>query len=471
MIKDINRYSYYIFVLVIIFLGFLIRFKMLMDNPSFWFDESALGYNLITLKYKEFFGILHLQQVAPPLFLVISKFIITVFGKSDLHLRIFPFIIGNLSLLMFYFVLKQYLKNKIAILFGLIAFCFNLQILNYTIEFKPYIFEVFSMCIILYTFSNFNWNCSYQNLLFKGIILSLMPWFSFISIILLFLVYIINFSKDNLKKWFILILPSIFSFLAFIAYYLKINHFYKSFMLDCWEKAFLTSNNIFMFIKEFFLYTMSIKFFIISLIFFIAGFVICCIKTRKLAIFSILTFCILLFLSFTKNYLFYERFILFLIPLMILISVLPLEFISFKRKFLSVTIIFFSLFLFIFPSIKIAHITLTHKFSKNSCAREFMQYLINNKKDNDIIFVDNLSANEFLYYSNYYKFANIVILNLDYKNNRLLYKISKDNFYNNGYNTWIYSSHSEIDKHNLNYTHYKKCNCNIGEILYVTGNK
>ena len=471
MIKQINKVVYYLTIFGIIILVFFIRTKMLLDNPSFWFDESALGYNVLTLNYKELFGILHLQQVAPPLFLVVSKFISNIFGVSDITLRLFPFIIGNLSLIMFYFVLQKYLKNKIAILFGFIAFCFNLQILNYTVEFKPYICEVFSMCIILYSFYKFNWNNSYKNLLFNGFCLALLPWFSFISVILLTVIYVINFSKQNFKKWLTFIFPSLLSFLLFIFYYLKINNFYKSFMLDCWEKAFLTTGNFFMFVKELFLYTMNIKLFILSAAFFFAGFVICWFKHRKIAVFSTLIFCIFIMLSFLKQYIFYERFLLFLIPLMILISIMPLEFISFKRKVFSGIIIFFSLFLFIFPSIKIAHISFTHKFSKNSCAREFMQYLINNKKDTDYIFVDNLSANEFLYYSCYYKFANKVIINIDNKDNRILYSISKYTFFNNNYNTWIYAPYSKINKNNLVYTHYKKCNCNIGEILYVTGKK
>lgn len=154
---------------------------------------------------------------------------------------------------------------------------------------------------------------------------------------------------------------------------------------------------------------------------------------------------------------------------MILISVIPLEFISFEKKFLSTIILFFSMFLFIIPSLRIAKISFTHKFSKSSCARELMQYMMSNKKDSDIIFVNNLSVNEFLYYSSYYKFTNKVILDTDYKNNRLLYKIERFSTFNNSPDTWIYSSHSKINKENLIYTHHK--NCNVGEILYVTGNK
>lgn len=467
----LKKYSFYVSIFIVCIFGFILRLKLLLDNPSFWFDESALGYNVITLNFKEFFGILHLQQVAPPLFLVVSKFLINIFGKSDLILRLFPFIIGNLSLILFYFVLNKYLKNKIAILFAFIAFCFNLQILNYTVEFKPYIFEVLSICIILYTFRNFNWKYSYKNLLFKGISLSLLPWFSFISIILLFLTFLINFSKENFKKWLILILPSMISFLIFTAYYLNINNFYKNFMQDCWEKAFLTTDNFLFFVKELFLFTMNIKLFIISAIFFLAGYIISIFKYKKLAIFITLVLSILITLSFFKQYIFYERFTLFLIPLIILISVLPLEYVSLKNKFLSGLIIFFGMFLFIIPSFRIANTTFYHKFSKSSCARELMQYLMNNKKNSDIIFVDNLSANEFLYYSNYYKFTNKVILNVDYKNNKILYKISRFSIFNNSPNTWIYSSHSKINKDNLIYTKHKNCNCNVGEILYVTGSK
>ena len=55
-----------IFLPFIIILGIVFRVYAYLQNPSFWFDESALAYNVITLKYTELLGVLHLQQVAPP---------------------------------------------------------------------------------------------------------------------------------------------------------------------------------------------------------------------------------------------------------------------------------------------------------------------------------------------------------------------------------------------------------------------
>ena len=125
MSERLKKYSYFFLIFLIIISGFLFRLKLLTDNPSFWFDESALGYNVLNLNYKDFFGILHLQQVAPPLFLIISKYIADIIGASDLHLRLVPFIFGNLCMILFFIILKQNFENRLTVLSGLILYCFN----------------------------------------------------------------------------------------------------------------------------------------------------------------------------------------------------------------------------------------------------------------------------------------------------------------------------------------------------------
>ena len=122
----VKKYFYYFFVGLILLGGFFLRLKLLMDNSSFWFDESALGFNILNLGFKDLFGILHLQQIAPPFFLVTSKVFVNIFGASDLVLRLFPFIIGNLAMILFFLILKQNFNHKLKILFGLFLFCFNI---------------------------------------------------------------------------------------------------------------------------------------------------------------------------------------------------------------------------------------------------------------------------------------------------------------------------------------------------------
>ena len=100
MIEVLKKYSYIVCVVLIILLGFGLRLYLYLSAPSFWFDESALGYNVLTLSYKKLFGILHLQQVAPPLFLVSTKFLTTIFYSSDKILRLIPFIIGNICIII-----------------------------------------------------------------------------------------------------------------------------------------------------------------------------------------------------------------------------------------------------------------------------------------------------------------------------------------------------------------------------------
>ena len=128
----------------------------------------------------------------------INKLNIDIFGASDMNLRLFPFIIGNLAMLMFLLVLKQNFKNKLTIILGLFFLCFNVQAMKYSVEFKPYIVEMFSTCLVLYVFTKLNWNYSYKKLALIGFGLALVPWFAFISAVMISIAFLLKFSKEFL---------------------------------------------------------------------------------------------------------------------------------------------------------------------------------------------------------------------------------------------------------------------------------
>ena len=201
MTERAKKFLFYFTAFVIVFIGFLARLKLFIDNPSFWFDESALGFNILELNLRELFGILHLQQIAPPFFLASVKIIVNIFGASDMNLRLCPFFAGNISMLIFWLALKNIYKNKLTILTGLMLFCLNVQLIKYSVEFKPYIAEVFTTCLILYIFSKINFDFSYKKLFLLGVIIATLPWFAFISAVTASIAYLILFSLLLLKGY------------------------------------------------------------------------------------------------------------------------------------------------------------------------------------------------------------------------------------------------------------------------------
>ena len=70
----------YFFVIVVIIAGIIIRTKLLFLNPSYWYDTCSLASNL-DKNFFDFFKPLENMQVAPPLFMVMSKLICSIFKE------------------------------------------------------------------------------------------------------------------------------------------------------------------------------------------------------------------------------------------------------------------------------------------------------------------------------------------------------------------------------------------------------
>ena len=470
----VKKYSYYFFVGLILLCGFLIRLKLLLDNPSFWFDESCLGFNLLALDFKGFFGVLHLQQIAPPLFMVVSKIFVSILGASDLKLRLFPFIIGNLAMIMFLLVLKENFKSKWTILTGLILFCLNIQMIKFSVEFKPYILEVFCTCLILYVFPKIDWNWSYKKLVLLGISFALMPWFAFVSAGMLFVAFALKFTKNFFKKYLVLVLPSLISTILLAVYYLKVKAFYSGFMLDFFRESFFTLKDFPLQFIICFNYLFSLKLAILPLILFWGGIIYALVK-RKYTFcisFSILIFIGYIICSFAQIYPFYDRFTLFLYPIILMGIMILLNSLFEVKNFFTTAFALLIILLLFNPMRFFVQKSLSEPFNKKSYSRQMFETLVEKQQKDDSIVVDTLSAPDFLYYNKYHHLTNRLYMNIDTKNGVILYHTDKNKMpeINKKYNSWLYSSWpsyvcSEEDRQNG-----KDCPAYTGKMLYIKGN-
>lgn len=457
----VKKYFYYFFVGLILLGGFFLRLKLLTDNSSFWFDESALGFNILNLGFKDLFGILHLQQIAPPFFLVTSKVFVNIFGASDLVLRLFPFIIGNLAMILFFLILKQNFNHKLTILFGLFLFCFNIRTIYFSLELKPYIVELFSTCLILYLFPKINLQWSYKKLILFGIFFAIMPWFAFVSIGMLFVAYFLKFSKKIFKKWLVLFLPFLFSLSFFIPYYLRVKHFYNDFMVEFFKYSFLNIKELVFQLPIVFDFLYISWALTLSFILFVFGLIYCAVSKKYsfLFKFSLIFFICYVFVSFLKIYPLYDRFLLFILPIILLIILTLFEkFCELKNNFakiLLISIFFATLntnFLVIYKSLK-------KPFNKNkTCARELFVDMAQKQKLSDDIIVDALSMPDFLYYNSYYHLKNRLYLNIIQKDNVIMYNMDRGKglpFVENS--SWLYFSWPSVDYSDLKYDYAKFC--------------
>lgn len=441
--ENLLKYFYSALLGMIILLGVLLRLKGLLINPSMGHDECALAWNIKFKNYADFFGILRFMQMAPPFFMIATKITTKIFGFSDTSLRILPFLAGIGSIIAFYFLSLRTLKLTSCVLWATFFFSINIQLINYSFEFKPYNFDVFFTIICLIFFIDLNLEkLSIKKAVFYGTLLALVPWCSFVSVFIIiggFLNLLIkNKIKPDWPKKTALILPIIISSLVYLKLYL-INNYTGTHMVNYWQNNFVTANPLFflyLLVENIRYFFFPIQYILFSLILLIWGIKLYAQEKSSFLNISIISFVLFIIASFFHIYPFFNRLVLFLIPIFLLLIIKPLDLASFDKKF-KLFIILFLLFFTLCPQIistyKYIH---TQSISKGEHPREMMGYMVKNLKINDVIYVNDLSNTEFMYYSSFYKIKNAILQEPQKIDHIKMLNSIKS--VNNGKNCWFY---------------------------------
>jgi hypothetical protein len=86
----------------LVILGVALPVWAYAGNPSLFLDEILLSRNILGLTMTELATQpLRLDQVAPRGFLVVEKAAVLAFGRSELALRLFPFLCGVAAVFLF----------------------------------------------------------------------------------------------------------------------------------------------------------------------------------------------------------------------------------------------------------------------------------------------------------------------------------------------------------------------------------
>ena len=72
--KEISQNKTGIFIAIIALIGLILRVFAFIDIPDLYGDEASLAFNLFDRSILEYFIPLNFGQVAPPLFLIFTKF-------------------------------------------------------------------------------------------------------------------------------------------------------------------------------------------------------------------------------------------------------------------------------------------------------------------------------------------------------------------------------------------------------------
>lgn len=245
---------YKIIIGLIIFVAFILRFYQLGSNPpSINWDETSIGYNAYSIlktgsdEYGNRFPLSFrsFDDFKPPVYIYLTVPSVALFGLNEFAIRVPAALFGTLAVAIFYFLVREVLKNfssgqreQIALLSA-----FFMAVSPWHLQFSRAAYEgnigLFFLISAIYAFF-VGLRKSYFLLLSSILlILSIYSYHSFRLIVPIFLVVLlVIFWKELLSKK----KPAIISALIFVIFSLPV---YSSLMLPSGVQARLSMVSIF----------------------------------------------------------------------------------------------------------------------------------------------------------------------------------------------------------------------------------
>ncbi|HXS37022.1 MAG TPA: glycosyltransferase family 39 protein [Flavipsychrobacter sp.] len=136
-------------LITVLLLGLFIRFYQYFSGRNLWEDEAHLALNFMHLGYRDLTKPLENFQSAPIFFLFSVETFSKIFGFSAIALRAFPFLVSICTFPIFYFLVLDLTKDKLAALIAFFIFAVNTSFIYYSSELKPYTVDV---CVYIWIF-------------------------------------------------------------------------------------------------------------------------------------------------------------------------------------------------------------------------------------------------------------------------------------------------------------------------------
>lgn len=409
--KDENNLWWVIFG-IIIFFAFLVRMKWFFLNIGLHCDEANLALNLFDNSYLELFLPLDRIQVAPPLFMVLSKFVYNLVylhytpDFSDMVLRLVPFAAGLIAVPLFGYLVYSIYKNNFLTALGMSILAFSPPVIAYSVTFKHYSLEVLVTIILLLIFVKLDYTnlFSKKNILsFLGVIICL--YCSMTSAFILFgcVVYLL-YQIVKTKQYNKLGLISLIILTVFLLYLkltiLPVYTAHGSEMNNFWHSTSISYFSLKSYIYALINYIYRDGFhlcnsFIIAFAF-VYLFIFGLLKDRMIFCLTVLPVMVLFVFQKFDIYPNSERLLLFIFPVVIISFFYILKDIVFKNRIIYFAIIAVSIIMGFYNTCGDNELV-----AKQEPSRSAWQYLNENINEDTVIFFGN-SYSSNLYYSHFY---------------------------------------------------------------------
>lgn len=230
--------------LLLIGLGTYFRLVKYLFNRSLWLDEARLALNIVERSYAGFFQPLSYNQAAPPLFMVLEKMLVQLFGRSEYTLRLLPLAASLAGLCLFYLLARK-LLDPVGVQIAVALFAVADPLIFFASELKQYSTDVLcAVGLFLLIDRDFRQNLSRSDMFLYATAGALALWLSFPAVFILsgaalwrIGVALAAREREVLRQRLPVYASWGFSFLAF---YLVIRGTMQNeALLDFWEGAFM----------------------------------------------------------------------------------------------------------------------------------------------------------------------------------------------------------------------------------------
>jgi len=465
----------------IIAFGVVVRFAQYLPNRSLWADEAALALNILNRSFAGLLKPLDYAQGAPVGFLMVEKFLITLFGGSEYVLRLFPFICGIVAIFVFYKIAADCIDKR-AVPIAVALFSTATHLIYYSSEVKQYSSDV-AIGLILYLLVPYigkDFHESKRKIVIFAVVGAVAIWFSYPSVFILAgigitLLYTCCMEKNWDRARALLQVYLIWALSIAVYYFVSLRHLGQDkYLLNFWNTCFmppplpLTS-----FLK--WIYTSFFRILVfpvsqtlsgLSALMLIVGFVSLLSSKRERLAMITLPICITLLVSALHKYPFGSRLILFIVPYVLLVIAegvwCVIDNVGDKMPSLVIALL---VLIFFFPLINsakyISHPNMQHDI------KPLVQKIEDNIVPGDVVYVCYDALRPFQYYAQRMPFKHNYVVGerivKDWRGRRFWDKYEKDFIKIRDYKrVWVLLSHINADESKFLLYRIGKMGKNIG---------
>ncbi len=407
---------------LLIILALVLRLRQYIANRSFWVDEANLALNIVDRTFRGLTQPLDYEQGAPIGFLFIEKAIITVLSNQDYILRLFPLISGILVCFLFYLIIKSLLNSKAAVFFALFVLAISWPLIYYSSELKQYSSDaMISLLLIYLSLRCFGDQTRLRDFILLGAVGFVAIWTSHPSAFVLAGIGVALAFDRFTKKAYTSLAWTTGLGVAWLAslgteYLVSLRYLVgNDYLRNYWEHGFMPLppwSDPGWFLQSYLSLLITVspsldRWYLASIcsLLIVAGIISFFLRDRIIGLLTFLPFVMITFASALQRYPLRGRFMLFLVPFAILLMAEGLgRIFSLLDKWNRIPAVVVSAVLVVtllwVPISGIATKFLTPP--KRQDIKPVMQYVMQNRKEGDIVYVYHGARPAFNYYAPFY---------------------------------------------------------------------